>query len=470
VTSDPGADGRFDAEMIERERVQPLNGKRTGQGRYVLYWMQASQRADSNPALEHAIAHAAELGLPVVVGFGLMDDYPEANARHYAFLLEGLRDVKTQLAERGIKLVTRRGRPAEVALELSREAALVVCDRGYLRHQKEWRRRLADAATVRVEQVEGDVVVPVGVVSQKAEFAARTIRPKLQRELLRFVQPLSASTPARDSRRLRVASDFDPSRPRQVLAQLKLDRSIAPVRRLRGGAVEARRHLDEFIASRLAGYGSGRSEPAAFLVSYLSAYLHFGHVSPVEIALAVMRAEVDAVDREAFLEELIVRRELSINYVHHEPRYDQYTGVPRWARETLAEHAGDPRPHRYSRRQLIEAKTHDPHWNAAMREMVHTGYMHNYLRMYWAKKILEWSASPAAAFRTTLALNNAYFLDGRDPNSFAGVAWCFGLHDRPWTERPIFGKVRYMNDRGLERKFDMSAYAAAVDDLVTAEA
>ncbi len=459
------------APRVEPERIQPLNDQPVAaRGRYVLYWMQAAQRATFNPALEHAIHHANELRLPVVVGFGLTADYPEANARHYAFLLDGLAAANAALTDRGIRLVVRYGEPDAVALSLSEKAALVVCDRGYLRHQKRWRQRLAAAARVRVEQVEGDVVVPVGVASQKREFAARTLRPKLQRELARFLHPLPPALLHRDSLRMRIASDFDPRHPRRTLSALAVDHAIEPVVRLIGGEAEGRRHLGEFVAQRLAGYGTERSEPARYRVSLLSPYLHFGQLSPVEVALAVRRARgAAAEDRDAFVEELVVRRELSINYVHHEPRYDEYAGVPRWARESLAAHARDPRPHRYGRQQLIAAATHDPHFNAAMRELVHTGYLHNYLRMYWAKKILEWSPSPAAAFATTLQLNNAYLLDGRDPNSYAGVAWCFGLHDRPWTERPIFGKVRYMNARGLERKFDMRAYAAAVDELVAAE-
>ena len=174
-------------------------------------------------------------------------------------------------------------------------------------------------------------------------------------------------------------------------------------------------------------------------------------------------------DRRAYLEELIVRRELAANFVEFESRYDDYACLPGWARATLDAHRADRRPHIYTREQLESARTHDRYWNAAMREMRDTGFMHNYMRMYWAKKILEWSSDPAAAFRTVLHLNNKYFLDGRDANSYANVAWVFGLHDRPWPERPVFGKVRYMNAKGLERKFDMAAYLRAVDALIDAE-
>ena len=455
---------------IEPERIRALNQRTIANQSYVLYWMQASQRARHNPALEHAIARANELRLPLVVGFGLMDDYPEANARHYAFMLEGLAVVRAELEERGIRLVVRRGPPDRVALALARRAALVVCDRGYLRHQRAWRAAVATAAGVRVEQVEGDVVVPVEVASQKLEYAARTLRPKLQRRYGQFIRRRSSLELERDSLGLRITQDFDVRYPEQVLGSLAVDRSVPPVCRFRGGAIEGRRRLAGFLRSHLAGYSAGRAEPADFCVSLLAPYLHFGHVSPVEVALAVgrHRAASDQ-DREAFLDQLIVRRELAVNFVEHEPRYDRYRAVPAWARATLASHARDVRPARYSRAQLVRSETHDPHFNAAMREMVHTGAMHNSLRMYWAKRILEWSPTPASAFSTVLSLNNTYFLDGRDPNSYANVAWCFGLHDRPWPDRPIFGTVRFMNDRGLERKYDMKAYAEAVASLVARE-
>ena len=204
--------------------------------------------------------------------------------------------------------------------------------------------------------------------------------------------------------------------------------------------------------------------------SLLSPYLHFGQISPVEIALRVRRASAgSARDRAAYLEELIVRRELAVNFVHFNDRYDRYDSLPAWARATLEAHRRDPREHRYSRSQLEAAQTEDRYWNAAMREMRHTGYMHNRMRMYWGKKILEWSPTPEAAYATVLHLNNRYFLDGRDANSYANVAWIFGLHDRPWPERPVFGKVRSMTAGGLERKFDMAGYLYLVERLVAAE-
>jgi deoxyribodipyrimidine photo-lyase len=207
-------------------------------------------------------------------------------------------------------------------------------------------------------------------------------------------------------------------------------------------------------------YGQKGSDPGAHMVSDLSPYIHFGQISPVYIAREVIRC--NKAGKDAFLEELIVRRELSINYVYYNDFYAGYEALPAWARETLSAHKGDKRPYLYDLQSLERAETHDPYWNAAQAEMVRRGKMHGYMRMYWGKKILEWSPSPREAFSRALYLNNKYELDGRDPNGFAGVAWCFGKHDRAWPERPVFGKVRYMNAAGLERKFNMAAYVKSI--------
>lgn len=436
--------------------------------KYVLYWMQQSQRSRFNHALEYAIARGNELRLPVIVGFGLMDDYPEANARHYHFMLRGLADVGVNLERRGIRFVVRRGHPADVASELAGDAALVVADRGYLRHQKAWRQQVAVECEKRgcpLEQVEGDAVVPVDVASNKREWAARTIRPKIQRHLKEFLVPLKPLKAAISSLRMRIAGDIDWTQPDRVLQSLKVDRSVPPVESFFiGGENEARKRLSQFVQKRLATYAESRNEPAADHTSHLSPYLHFGQISPVEVALAV--AERGGVDADVFIEEMVVRRELSINYCDFTENYDSYDALPAWARQTLREHANDVRPAVYNREQLESAQTADPYWNAAQTEMRLTGYMHNYMRMYWGKKIIEWSRTPQEAFATVLALNNRWFLDGRDPNSFTSVAWLFGLHDRPWgPARPVFGTVRYMASSGLERKFDMAAYVARVDAL-----
>jgi deoxyribodipyrimidine photo-lyase len=452
---------------VDASRIQVLNHKKMVPGDYVLYWMQQSQRAEENHALEYAIELANHLDLPLLVVFGLTGAYPEANLRHYRFMLEGLRETVTTLAERRIKTIVRTGEPPAVALSLGKNAAVIVCDRGYLRHQRRWRQKVAVKAACRVVQVESDVIVPLEVVSHKAEYAARTIRPKILRKLGVYLTPFQETDLQRDSTTLDVEGiDLDPVD--SLLERMELDRSVGPVNRFfAGGTRQAKKRFDQFVDQRLKEYSNHSNQPQTDDISHMSPYLHFGQVSSLYLALTVKAAgeksRVKADEVAAFLEQLIVRRELAINFVYFTPDYDKYTCIPGWARQSLAEHAADPRPHRYSPRQLEGAKTHDEYWNAAMREMKNTGFMHNYMRMYWGKKILEWSPTPERAFKTTLALNNKYFLDGRDPNSYTGVAWIYGVHDRAWQERPIFGKVRYMAATGLERKCDIAAYVKKVE-------
>jgi deoxyribodipyrimidine photo-lyase len=437
---------------------------------YVLYWMQQSQRTRFNHALEYAIARANELDLPLLVCFGLMDDYPEANARHYFFMLQGLADGAANLLSRNIRFVVRRGSPPAVALHYARRAALVVTDRGYLRHQRQWRADVAaacDADGRGVVQVESDAVVPVGVASNKREFAARTIRPKIHRHRAEFLTPLAATKARKPSLAINVTGDINVTDPAAALATLKVDRTVPPVPQFfTGGENAARKTLADFCRRRLAGYAEGRNEPADDHTSHMAAHLHFGQISPIELALKVLAATAPKADADSYVEELIVRRELAINFCEYADDYDSYDTLPGWAKQTLKDHAADPRPHLYTPAELEAADTVDPYWNAAQTEMNVTGFMHNYMRMYWGKRILEWTRSPREAYETTLRLNNKLFLCGRDPNAYANVGWIYGLHDRPWgPARKIFGTVRYMNAAGLDRKFDMDAYVRRVDRL-----
>ncbi|MFN3514134.1 MAG: deoxyribodipyrimidine photo-lyase [Phenylobacterium sp.] len=456
--------------MIQTTRIRLRSREpiRKG-GRYVLYWMQQSQRTRFNPSLELAISEANALGLPVLAAFGLTDGFPEANARHYHFMLQGLVQAARNLAQRGVGFAVRRGSPEAVALELSQDAALVVCDRGYLRIQRAWRKTLAQAIGCRLLQVEGDVVVPVETASPKHEYAARTLRPKLHRLWEDYVQPLEPIAPERRAGEDLPRGDVDLDDLDAALAALDVDRSVRPVRRFRGGEDEAQRRLDAFLADGLTRYAEDRGRPEAHAASQLSPYLHFGQISPVDIALRVRAAAAaGSADRAAYLEELIVRRELAMNHALYEPQYDRYDCLPEWARATLAAQGDAPRPHLYDLETLEAGRTHDRYWNAAQLEMRATGYMHNRLRMYWGKKILEWSPSPEEAWRRILHLNNRYFLDGRDPNSYANVGWIFGLHDRPWGPRPVFGTVRSMGANSL-KSFDAEAYVAEVERLAAAE-
>ena len=455
---------------VQAARIKPLNDADICSGDYVLYWMQQSQRAVYNHALEFAVQQANKLDRMLLVVFGLMDDYPEANLRHYTFMLEGLKETRATLASRGIKMVLRRGHPSKVALKLGQRASMIVCDRGYLKHQRDWRMQVAHQAPCPVVQVESDVVVPVEVVSDKAEYAARTIRPKIHRNLEAYLTGIKQTRVKHQSLGLNLRGE-DLGNMAQLLQNLNLDRSVPPVSDLfKGGTSRAVKRFDGFLRQRLKLYDQHSNQPQTNDISNMSPYLHFGQISPLYLALKISRApdSLKAV-KDAYIEQLIVRRELAMNFSHYTSNYDAYGCIPGWAQKSLAEHEHDQREYVYNRRQLENADTHDTYWNASMLEMKHTGFMHNYMRMYWGKKILEWSETPQKAFRTTLAINNKYFLDGRDPNSYTGVAWIYGVHDRAWTERPIFGKTRYMAASGLERKSDIAAYVNKVDDLVKRE-
>ena len=452
---------------IQPARIQPLNKHSIKKGRYVLYWMQQAQRAEYNHALEYAIQQANTIEQGVLVGFGLMDDYPEANLRHVTFMLEGLRETQATLANQGIKMVIQHGSPVDVALSLGKNASLIVCDRGYLKHQKAWRTRVALSADCPVVQVESDVVVPIEIVSNKAEYAARTIRPRIHRHLDDYLVPLPTSRVKKNSLGLNIDS-LDLKDIGTLIKRLSLDQQIAPVTQFfKGGPSQAMARFEHFIQKQFHRYVENRNQPQTDDISHMSPYLHFGQISPLYLALRVKADKGRHWEaQEAYLEELIVRREMAMNFTHYNPSYHSFACLPPWARNSLQQHQQDPRESIYTRRQLENARTHDAYWNAAMQEMRITGFMHNYMRMYWGKKILEWSRTPMHAFRTTLAINNKYFIDGRDPNSYAGVAWIFGMHDRAWFERPIFGKVRYMAASGLERKCDIQGYVDKVDAVV----
>ncbi len=448
--------------MIQRERIHRLNGEPVRYGRYVLYWMQSAQRADCNHALEYAIDTANELNKPVVVAFGLTADFPEANARHYHFMLEGLREVADELKDRGIRMVIRAQSPPDCIPQLAREACLVVVDDACLRLQQRWRAEVAEAVECGLVEVETNVIVPVEEAAERENFSAGTFRPRIHKQLDVYLTGLKRRKVRKDSLGLRLSGlelrDID-----HVIRQLKIDASVGKVAAYRGGSREARRRLGDFIKQKLDDYSDRRNDPNADSQSGLSPYLHFGQISPLDIALRVLRTASKGAD--AFLEELIVRRELSYNFVRYNDRYDSFESLPPWAMRTLNYHGRDQREYAYSADEFEIAKTHDPYWNAAQKEMVLTGKMHGYMRMFWGKKILEWTKSPEEGFRLALYLNNKYELDGRDPNGFAGVAWCFGKHDRAWAERPVFGKVRYMNAAGLRRKFDADAYVRRIERL-----
>lgn len=426
-------------------------------GTCVVYWMQRAQRGIDNPALDVAVHAANVLRKPVVVFFAPVPFYPHANLRHYRFLNEGIRDIATDLAERNIGFVLRRY-PDHSLLKFCEEVrpALVIGDENPMREPESWRQAATKKLKVPLWTVDADVIVPSRLL-EKAQYAAHIIRPRLQKQLQEFLvasgNPHAQLSWIKPKGLASHESDVD------ITDGWKLNHSVAPVSSWRGGTHEAMRLLHEFIRHKLRGYGTQRNKPEIDHTSRLSPYLHFGHISPVTVALAVQKAAAPKADKEALLNQIITWRELSINLVRFNPDYDTFECGEPWAHRTLAQHAKDHRPILYTERQLENAETHDQLWNAAQVQMVNTGWMHNYMRMYWAKKILEWSRTPAEAHRIAVWLNDKYLLDGRDPNGYAGIAWSIvGKFDRPWFERPIFGRIRYMSGESTGRKFDSKKY------------
>ncbi|GHO44790.1 deoxyribodipyrimidine photo-lyase [Ktedonospora formicarum] len=450
------------------ERVEVYrSGECTEDGACVLYWMQRAQRGRDNLALDAAITLGNQLHMPVLTLF-VLTEYPEANLRHYQFMLEGLEETAHVLGERGTPLVIRQGDPPAEVIKLACgiKVAAVIGDECELRLPRVWRQIVKRDLSVPFACVDADVMIPHRHMT-KEEWGAYTIRPKIQRLLPRYLQPMSDA----ESEYPLAQPPCNPgeaARPTHLLSHLKIDRTVQPSRVFRGGQREGMQRLERFIHERLSGYSEKRNIPELDGTSQLSAYLHFGQISiqrvvwEVEcyVASGAGSAHIDLDGgRAAYLEELIVRRELAVNFAWFNEHYDSLAGCPDWARKTLQKHAQDPREWEYSREELEQARTHDELWNASQREMVVSGRMHGYMRMYWAKKILEWMPSPEEAFETAVYLNDKYELDGRDANGYTGISWAIGgRHDRPWRERQIFGQVRYMALSGMKKKMDVAAY------------
>lgn len=450
--------------MIQAERIKKLNEKPLKDGEYVLYWMQSSQRAHQNHALEYAVSKANQIHKPLVIYFGLTENYPEANLRHYTFMLEGLKDLKTSLIQRNIKFLVLKCSPDVGAMELSKRASMVVVDRGYLEEQVEWYKNVLKTVECPFVQVESNVVVPVEVASFKEEYSAATFRRRIKLHIEKFLVLLKEVPLEKSSVSMEIPTkipeisldDVD-----EVLSGLEIDLSVPKTEHFHGGTSVAIKLLEDFVENKLDGFAEFRNDPSMDHLSNMSPYLHFGQISPVHIALRVNDSESSS--KDTFLEEIIIRRELAVNFVHYNPNYRNMDALPDWALKTLKEHEDDRRKYVYTLQEFETASTHDPYWNAAQMEMVETGKMHGYMRMYWGKKILEWTENPQKAFEIAIHLNNKYELDGRDPNGYTGVLWCFGKHDRAWKEREIFGKVRYMNAKGLKRKFEIDSYVERVN-------
>lgn len=438
--------------LVNNKRIHRLNAAPVAAGP-ILYWMSREQRVRDNWGLLHA-RELAGRDHALAVAFCLTPAFLGATLRQYDFMLSGLAGVESDLAALGIPFVLLRGDPGREIPWLAAElgAGGVVTDFDPLHVKQGWQRAAAKALPVALIEVDGHNVVPARQVSPKQEYAARTIRPKIHRLIGEYLEDFPSLEPQASPTPSVAAIDWD-----AVRAGLAVDQSVGPVS-LAPGEDAAHEALERFVADRLHAYAERRNDPNADGTSRLSAYFHFGQLAPQRAAL-VAAASGRGEGQAAYLEELVVRRELADNFCLHNPHYDSLVGAPAWALKTLGEHRSDPRTHWYTREEFEQADTGSRLWNAAQNELRRTGFMHGYMRMFWAKKILEWSATPEEAHATALALNDRYQLDGRDPNGYVGILWSLaGLHDRPWQTRPVFGSVRFMNENGCRRKFDVDTY------------
>ncbi len=438
----------------QRARLIAKGRERTGP---VVYWMSRDQRIRDNWVLIFAMETAWMRKAPLMVVFCLAPRFLNASGRAYGFMLRGLRELEAGLLERGVPFHLVTGEPGKVVPQFVAEhrAGILVTDFDPLRVKRQWKRDVSQRIDVPFYEVDAHNIVPCWLASPKQEFAARTLRIKVGRVLEDFLDdfPMWDRSLVRQEGR---KHEIDWAMAEKSVGAVP---DAAPASGFASGEDAAHTVLQGFLKDRLPHYHLKRNDPLQDGQSGLSPYLHFGQLAAQRVALDVRRAKAPAEAKEAFLEELIVRRELSDNFCYYNPDYDGAGGFPAWARATLNEHRGDARAYRYALPQFEAAATHDTLWNAAQTEMVRTGKMHGYLRMYWAKKILEWSETPEEALRIATHLNDKYELDGRDPNGYAGCAWSIGgVHDRAWPTRPVFGKIRYMNERGCRSKFDVDAY------------
>jgi deoxyribodipyrimidine photo-lyase len=459
-----------------QDRVFQANDKPfPDQARYVVYWCQANRRAQANHALTYAARLADERGLPLLVYEALTYRYHLANDRLHTFVLEGVPEMAAGVREKGAGycFYLHRGPkdPNDTLYRIARDAAAIVTDDFPTFLTRKHNESVAAKIGIPYFQVDASCIVPMRKIEKK-QYAAYTIRPRIHRMLPDYLGAVPDwnldhhwSLPQSD---FHTEVDFDtiPS----LVASCEIDHTVPPSLSYRGDRTSALRHLARFLEERLSKYEGQRNEPSKHATSNLSPYLHYGRIGAHEVALAAQAAgKQKGVSTEGFLEELVVRRELAFNHALFAERPESLKNLPEWARDTLRAHASDPRNPCYSREQFECAQTHDELWNATQWEMRLRGRIHGYYRIYWGKKIIEWSKTCQDALETMVHIHDRYALDGRDPNTYTSILWCFGLHDRPWVERAIFGKVRYMALSGMQRKTDVAAYLKEIDFLKAAK-
>jgi deoxyribodipyrimidine photo-lyase len=444
----------------ERRRLLKDGERKKGP---VIYWMSRDQRAHDNWALLYAqeLANRTDSALGVV--FCLVPEFMRAGIRQYSFMIAGLQETEKNLQKKQIPFFLLEGTPDTLLRKFIQKHGIstLITDFDPLRIKIRWKKKVAQQIDIPFFEVDAHNIIPCWHASPKQEFAAYTFRPKVKRladEFLESFPPLK--------RHLFPWKGKTGAHWESAINSLSLDPKVKEIDWLKPGANAGKRLLNHFIEHKLPDYDGDRNDPNRDAQSDFSPYLHFGQVSAQRIALTLLKSAAQDRNREAFLEELIVRRELADNYCYYNPDYDNFLGFPDWAKKSLNEHRKDKRDYVYSQKQFEKGNTHDELWNAAQKQMVKTGKMHGYMRMYWAKKILEWTESPEQAQKIAIDLNDKYELDGRDPNGYTGIAWSIGgVHDRAWFNRPIFGKIRYMSAGGARSKFNVKDYILKINRL-----
>lgn len=428
-------------------------------GTCIVYWMARDQRIQHNWALLAALEESKKRNVNCMIIFTLVPVFLDATLRQFDFMLQGIAEAQKEAHSLGIPFhFVLEKDPAKAVVSFAKKvhAGAVFTDFDPLKIKLQWKSDAAKALQCPFYEVDAHNIIPARFISQKTEFAAYTIRPKVHRLLPEFLTPFPNITSKKHD------SEFPQEFIVQdVLKKVNVRKDVTPVTTFVPGTSAAKQHLQKFINKKLEHYHDKRNDPNAGYVSDMSPWLHFGNISAQTVALQITSAKSVKESIDGYLEELIVRRELADNYCLYTSDYDNFNGFHSWAQTSLHAHRSDAREYVYSQQQFEYAETHDPLWNAAQREMIQTGKMHGYMRMYWAKKILEWTHTPEEAQAIAIYLNDTYELDGRDPNGYTGIAWSIGgVHDRAWFERPIFGKIRYMNANGCKSKFDVKKYIA----------
>lgn len=452
----------IDDKYLE-ERIIKHKDREIYEGDYIIYWMNREQRVNDNLCIYYGLFLSKKYNKKFGILFNIFPSFLDASLRQFDFMIKGLIEIEESLNELGIPFFVLSGSTKENILNFIKEkrVSLLITDSFPLKIIKEIKKYLKEKIDIPFYEIDAHNIIPPYLISEKQEFSAFTLRKKYEKVLSKYL-----IEPPKMDGLIKKEKIINKTNWNNIYENLKVDKSIKPTLFFKPGEKEAFNILNDFIKNKLNFYIRNKNNPNIEGLSNLSPYLHFGMISPLRVALEVNKSNSIDENKRSFLEELIIRRELSENFLFYNENYDNENGIPNWARKTLEDHLSDEREYVYSLKDFEEGKTHDDLWNACQKEMVITGKMHGYMRMYWAKKILEWSKDYKEAIKIAIYLNDKYELDGRDPNGYTGILWSIGgLHDRPFKERKIFGKIRYMSRNGLEKKFDTKAYIKKISTL-----